>query len=135
MGNRTVEAYLYQSSAAKNMDCSETNRQPLWRKVVGYLSPFKSQVNMGVHSPSNFKIPSKLTDLWLSKVHELARGHSAMDKALALYTGGWGSNQDTTKVYSTPILPGNPATCTLSLTMPILTCSSANTCHRGGKKR
>ena len=62
----------------------------------------------------------------------MPEGHSAMDKALACHTGGWGSNPDMTKVYS--ILSGTPAMCTLSHTMPVVTCSSLYTCHGGGKK-
>ena len=59
-----------------------------------------------------------------------------MEKALAWHTGSQGSNLDTTKVYSAPILSGSPAMCSLSL--------SHNACrhvlHReylseGGKKR
>ena len=57
-----------------------------------------------------------------------------MDKALACHTGGQGSNPDMTKVYSAPILLGYPQ-CALSFTMPVVTCSSVNTCHGGGKKR
>ena len=57
-----------------------------------------------------------------------------MDKALTWHTGIQGSNPDTSKVYRAPILLGTPAMCTLSLTMPVITCSSMNTCHRGGKK-
>ena len=56
-------------------------------------------------------------------------------KALACHTVGQDSNPDTTKVYSAPILSGTPAMCTLSLTMPVVTCSSVNTCHGGGRKR
>ena len=58
----------------------------------------------------------------------------AMDKALACHTGSRGSNSDMTKVYSAPILSGTPP-CSLSLTMPVVTCLSVNTCHMGGKKR
>ena len=57
-----------------------------------------------------------------------------MDKALACQAGGRGSNPDTTKEFSAPILSGTPAMCTLSLTMPVVTCSSMNTCHGVGKK-
>ena len=59
----------------------------------------------------------------------------AMDKALACYAGGWGSNPDTTKVYSAPILSVTSAMCTLSLTMAVVICYSLNTCHGEGKKR
>ena len=63
------------------------------------------------------------------------KGHDAMDKALAWRTDGWGSNSDTTKVYSAPILLDTPTMWTLSLTMPVVMCCSVNTCHGGGKKR
>ena len=62
----------------------------------------------------------------LLRFTETPEGHCAMNKALACHAGGQGSNPDTTKV---PILSGTPAMCTLSLTMPIITCSSVNTCH------
>ena len=58
------------------------------------------------------------------------RGHGAMDKALAQ-----GSNMDTTKIYSAPILLGISTMCTLSLTIPVITWSIVNTCHGEGKKR
>ena len=44
------------------------------------------------------------------------KGHGAMDKALACHTGCQGSNLDTTKFYSAPILSGTPA-CALSLSL------------------
>ena len=43
-----------------------------------------------------------------------AEGGSTRDKALACHAGSWGSNPDTTKVYSAPILSGTHAMCTLS---------------------
>ena len=46
---------------------------------------------------------------------EMPEGHRAMDKALACQAGGLGSNPDTTKEFSAPILLGTPITCTLSL--------------------
>ena len=57
-----------------------------------------------------------------------------MDKALACHAGSQALNQDMTKDFSAPILSGTPAMCTLSPTMPVVTCSSVNTCHGGGKK-
>ena len=43
-------------------------------------------------------------------------------------TGSRGSNLDTTKVYSAPIVSATP-------TMPVATSFSVNTCHTRGKKR
>ena len=65
---------------------------------------------------------------------EWPKGHSAMDKAVACHAGGRGSNPGTTKVYSAPILSGPPAMCALSLTMPVITCSSMNICPRRVKR-
>ena len=56
-----------------------------------------------------------------------------MDKALACHAGGQGSNPDTIKGFSVPILSGTPAMCSLSLTMPVIMCFSVNTCYAGGK--
>ena len=36
---------------------------------------------------------------------------------------------------SAPILSGTPITCTLCLTMPVIMCSSMNTCYRRSRKR
>ena len=58
-----------------------------------------------------------------------------MDEALAWHTGGRGSNPDTTKVYSAPILSGTPAISTLSHAMIVVMCSNMNTSHGGIKKR
>ena len=64
----------------------------------------------------------------------LPEGLCAMDKALACHAGGQGSNLDITKDFSAPILLGTHAICTLSHTIPVVTCSSINTWH-GGVKR
>ena len=56
-----------------------------------------------------------------------------MDKALACAAGNWGSYSDNTKDSSAPILSDTPSMCTLSLTMPVVTWSSVNTCLVGGK--
>ena len=58
-----------------------------------------------------------------------------MNKALTWHIGSWGSNPDTTKVYSAPILLGTPPhALTHSLTMPVVMCSSVNTSYRRDKK-
>ena len=53
-----------------------------------------------------------------------------MDKALACYPGSQGLNPDTIEDFSAPILSSTPATCTLSLTIQVVMCSSLNTCNR-----
>ena len=58
-----------------------------------------------------------------------------MDKALAHHVGGQGSILDMTKDLSDPILSGNPPPHALSLTRPVVSCSSMNTHHGEGKKR
>ena len=60
----------------------------------------------------------------------MPEGHSATDKALAWHTGSQGSNPDI-QTWPKCFYP----LCTLSLTMPVVTCSSVYTCHGGGKKR
>ena len=57
-----------------------------------------------------------------------------MDKALTWQVGSQGSNLDTAKKFRVPILSGALLRA-LSLTMPVVTFSSVNTCHVGGKKR
>ena len=64
----------------------------------------------------------------------MAQGHSSIDKAFACHAGVWGSNHDTTKGSSAPILLGIPAVCTLSLTMPVVTYCGGNTWHREVKR-
>ena len=54
----------------------------------------------------------------------MPEGHSVMDKALPAGQLAGGSNPVTTIYLST-----------LILTIPIVTCSSMNTCHMGGEKR
>ena len=54
----------------------------------------------------------------------LPEGHSAMDKALPCHADGRGSNPDTIKDFSAPILLEIPAMCTLSFAMPVVMCSS-----------
>ena len=57
-----------------------------------------------------------------------------MDKALACHTGGRVQTQTRQKIFSAPILSGNPAHA-LYLAMPVVACSRANTCLEGGKKK
>ena len=63
-------------------------------------------------------------------VADLQGDKTAFNTDNAMQAAG-GSNPDTTKDLSAPILSGTPAMCTLSLTMPVITCSSMNTCHGG----
>ena len=65
----------------------------------------------------------------------MPEGHSTTDKALAGHAGSWGSNPDMLKVYSAPIQSGTPTMRTLSLTMPVVMCSSVNACHGVGENR
>ena len=67
----------------------------------------------------------------------LPKGHSVIDKALAWHDGGRGSNpghnqEQIHKMCSHPLW--YPTMWTLSLTMPVVTCTSVNTCH-GDVKR
>ena len=56
-----------------------------------------------------------------------------MGKVLACHAGGRGSNPDTTKDFSAPILLDTPTMSTLSLAMTVVKCYSMNV--TGGKKR
>ena len=57
-----------------------------------------------------------------------------MDKAFACWAGGGDQTRIRPKIFSAPILTGTLQHA-LSLTIPVILCSSVNTCHRGGKKR
>ena len=59
-----------------------------------------------------------------------ARGHSAIDKAIACHTSSWGSNQDKTKDFSSPTpLRYTHHIHSLSHTMPVIMWFSVNTRH------
>ena len=70
---------------------------------------------------------TKILDPCIDEKRIIVPEQEAMDEALACHAG---LNPDMTKDFSAPILLGNPAMCTLTLTMLVVTCSSLNTCHR-----
>ena len=88
----------------------------------------RSEINK-FQSDSNFPVLQKIK----LKEGRIAEGHCTMDKALACYAGSQGSNRIIPKILVLQ-LSQVPPPCALSLTMPVVTCSSVNTCHVQGKK-
>ena len=74
----------------------------------------------------NFSNNLHLIKFGVHKKLTYVQGKSAMDKAVTCQAGGRGSNPDTSKDFKPSWVP---ATHSLSLTMPVITCSSVNTCQ------
>ena len=96
---------FFKSGTAHWTATTSTPAPNLWRKKLSY--PFDTVIH---NNGAMFLLVPK--------------GHRAMDKALACHPGGQGSNPDR---FSYPL--GFLATCTICLTIHVVTRSSVNTCH------